>query len=83
MSPEETKNSFLYELGNRQWDIPALRRLLEDILPKNNQINDYKLECDFPKIGHKTLLLNARQIRTARKYPMTCVGDILPSSGRR
>ncbi|MEK7804824.1 MAG: PAS domain-containing protein, partial [Planctomycetota bacterium] len=62
VSPEETKNSFLYELGNRQWDIPALRRFLEDILPKNNQINDYKLECDFPKIGHKTLLLNARQI---------------------
>ncbi|MBF8275101.1 MAG: methyltransferase/methylesterase, CheR/CheB with sensor [Candidatus Brocadiaceae bacterium] len=62
VSPEETKNSLLYELGNRQWDIPALRRLLEDILPKNNQINDYKIEHDFPEIGRRVMLLNAQQI---------------------
>lgn len=62
VSPEETKNSFLYELGNRQWDIPELRRLLGDILPKNNQINDFRIDHVFPKIGRRVIILNARRL---------------------
>lgn len=62
VSPEETKNSFLYELGNRQWDIPELRRLLGDILPKNNQINDFRMDHVFPKIGRRVIRLNARRL---------------------
>ncbi len=62
VSPEETKNGFLYELGNRQWDIPELRRLLEDMLPKNHHINNYRIEHDIPKLGHRVILLNARQV---------------------
>jgi chemotaxis methyl-accepting protein methylase len=62
VTPEETEKNPLYELGEQQWNIPELRRLLEDMLPKNNQINDYKIEHEFPKIGCRVMLLNARRI---------------------
>ena len=62
VSPEETKNHFLYELGNRQWDIPELRRLLGDILPKNNQVDSFRIDHVFPEIGRRIMLLNARRI---------------------
>jgi len=52
----------IYELGNGQWNIPALRNLLESILPHNQAFNDYKVEHDFPNIGHRIMLLNARGI---------------------
>jgi signal transduction histidine kinase/HPt (histidine-containing phosphotransfer) domain-containing protein len=58
----ETVGSFVFDLGNRQWDIPGLRTLLEEILPKENIFNGYEVEHDFPDIGFKTILLNARQI---------------------
>ena len=59
---EETEKQLLYDLGSRQWDIPELRQLLEDILPKNSQFNEYKIKHDFPKIGRRVMLLNARRI---------------------
>jgi PAS domain S-box-containing protein len=59
---KETVGELLYDLGNRQWDIPALRLLLETILPQKAVFNDYKVEHDFPFIGKRTLLLNARRI---------------------
>ena len=62
VSPEETIGNFIYDLGNRQWDIPRLRVLLEEILPNDTVINGYEVEHDFPDIGSKTILLNARQI---------------------
>ncbi len=62
VSPEETRHKLLYELGSRQWDIPALRLLLEDMLLKNNQVDDYKIEHDFSGIGRRVMLLNARRI---------------------
>ena len=52
----------IYELGNRQWDIPSLRELLEDILPHDQQFEDYVVEHDFPVIGHHKMLLNARRV---------------------
>jgi signal transduction histidine kinase/DNA-binding response OmpR family regulator len=60
--PEETIGSFIFDLGNRQWDIPGLRVLLAEILPNETVFNNYEVEHDFPGIGHKTILLNARQI---------------------
>ena len=59
---KETVGELLYDLGNRQWDIPALRLLLETILLQKAVFNDYKVEHDFPFIGKRTLLLNARRI---------------------
>ena len=62
VTPEETQGRFIYDLGNRQWNIPKLRTLLEGILPKNNVFNNYEIEHNFETIGPKIMLLNARQI---------------------
>ena len=62
VTPEETVGHEIYELGDREWDIPDLRRLLESILPNNQSFNDYVVEHDFPVIGHRKMLLNARRI---------------------
>jgi signal transduction histidine kinase/CheY-like chemotaxis protein len=63
VSPEETENQLIYELGNGQWDIPDLRTLLEDIVPKSSVFNDFELEHDFPGIGRRVMLLNARKLQ--------------------
>jgi signal transduction histidine kinase/DNA-binding response OmpR family regulator len=63
VSPEETENHLIYELGNGQWDIPDLRTLLEDIVPMSSVFNDFELEHDFPAIGRRVMLLNARRLR--------------------
>ena len=62
VTPNETVGNLIYDLGNRQWDIPRLRTLLEDILPKNNKFDNYEVEHVFSSIGHKIMLLNARRI---------------------
>src|SRR5947207_1692981 len=63
VAPDETENRLIYELGNGQWDIPALRTLLEDIVPKSSVFNDFELEHNFPFIGRRVMLLNARRLR--------------------
>lgn len=63
VAPEETENQLIYELGNGQWDIPALRTLLEELIPTSSVFNDYELEHDFPAIGRRVMLLNARELR--------------------
>ncbi|MGA8056017.1 MAG: chemotaxis protein CheB [Burkholderiales bacterium] len=60
--PEDTVGRPIYELGNRQWDIPALRELLENVLLRNQDLESYEVEDDFPAIGHRKMLLNARRI---------------------
>ena len=62
VSPEETTDKPIYELGNAQWDIPGLRALLEQILPKHDTMQDYEVEHDFPELGHRIMWLNARQV---------------------
>jgi len=61
--PEETVGQFIYDLGNKQWDIPGLRELLEIILPQKKTLDDYEVEHVFTAIGKRTMLLNARQIQ--------------------
>jgi PAS domain S-box-containing protein len=62
VKPEETEGQFVYDLGNRQWNIPRLRELLEEIIPKNNTFEGFQMEHDFPTIGRRIMLLNARRI---------------------
>ena len=52
----------IYDLGDRQWNIPALRELLEIILPRDKTVEGYVVAHDFPNIGHKKIMLNARRI---------------------
>jgi len=59
----------LYELGNGQWNIPALRELLETVLPRDQSFDDFAVEHDFPALGPCRMLLNARRIVGA-------VGDV-------
>ena len=60
--PAETEKQLIYEIGNHQWNIPSLRELLENILPRNSEFNDFEVEHDFETIGHKIMHLNARRI---------------------
>jgi two-component system CheB/CheR fusion protein len=62
-----TIGSLLYDLGNGQWNIPNLRVLLEDILPKNDTVDDYEIEHNFESIGQKAMLLNACKIIEKKK----------------
>ncbi|MBA2688332.1 MAG: response regulator [Gemmatimonadaceae bacterium] len=63
VSPDETENRLIYELGNGQWDIPDLRTLLEDVIPRSSVFNDFELEHTFPIIGRRIMLLNGRKLR--------------------
>jgi len=58
----KTVGSYVYELDNNQWDIPELRKLLEEILPERKVVNNFKIEHEFDRLGHRVILLNARQI---------------------
>jgi two-component system CheB/CheR fusion protein len=62
VEPKETVGRHLYELGNRQWDIPRLRELLETVLPRDTSFEDMAVEDEFPVIGRRKMLLNARRI---------------------
>ncbi len=62
VKPEETVGQLIYDLGNKQWDIPKLRELLETILPQKTTFDNYEVEHDFSTIGRRIMLLNARQI---------------------
>lgn len=62
VKPSETEDKIVYELGNGQWDIPGLRKLLEDILAKDTYFKGFEVEHEFPSIGARTIILNARQI---------------------
>ncbi|MDR4503921.1 MAG: PAS domain-containing protein [Candidatus Scalindua sp.] len=59
---KETRGNYLYNLGNNQWDLPEFRELLEKILSDKSVFNNFKIEREFPSVGQKTVLLNARQL---------------------
>ena len=64
LSAEEIENRLLYELGDSQWDIPALRALLEDTISTGSRLDDFELEKTFPAVGLRVMLLNARKLQT-------------------
>lgn len=63
VTPEEAKNHLIYELDRGSWNIPALRRLLEDILPRNSFFDDFEVTHHFARLGRRSLLLNARMLK--------------------
>lgn len=62
VSQEETIGHLLYELGNHQWDCPGLRHLLEEIVSRSSQIEDFQITHDFERLGVRTMLLNGRRL---------------------
>ena len=63
-TPEDTDKKIFSAIGNNQWDVSELSRLLEDILEKNTEIEGFKIEHDFPESGHRILILNARRVKS-------------------
>jgi PAS domain S-box-containing protein len=61
-SAAETEGCHIYDLGNRQWNIPSLRTLLESVIPHRASVEGFEVEHDFPVIGQRTMLVNARKI---------------------
>jgi PAS domain S-box-containing protein len=79
VTKRETLGRLVYNLGNRQWDIPRLRILLEEILPKKTHFGGFEVEHDFPTVGRKIMKLNARQIHqkvTGKKMILLAAEDI-------
>ncbi len=66
VNKKETEKRLVYKLGNGQWDIPALKKLLENILPSKKVVRNYEVTHNFPSIGVKIMLLNANQIDSAQ-----------------
>jgi two-component sensor histidine kinase len=62
VTPQETEGRSLYELGNGQWDIPALRERLAEVIPRHTTVEEFEVEDNCPMIGRRTMLLNARKV---------------------
>lgn len=77
VTPKQTENIPLYELGNGQWNITELKSLLEDILPQKKVVKDYEVKHIFEQIGEKTMLLNARQIDMVQLI-ILAIEDVTP-----
>ena len=65
VAPEDTEGRLIYELGDHDWDIPALRQLLEEVLLQNTAFDNFEVAHDFVSIGPKVMLLNARRVYRA------------------
>jgi two-component system, chemotaxis family, CheB/CheR fusion protein len=63
-SKQDTENHLLFDLGEGQWNLPKLRELLEEIIPRNVSFQDYEVEQNSARSGHKVMLLNARRLPT-------------------
>ena len=64
---EETNGRFVYDLGDKEWDLPPLRRLLEEVLPERKDFEGFEVDHVFPRVGHKRFLLDARRIESGRR----------------
>ncbi|MHA1194906.1 MAG: ATP-binding protein [Promethearchaeota archaeon] len=62
LKPKEIEKKLIYELENYQWNIPELKNLLEEIIPKNTKIENYEIKFSFKRLGERILLVNARRI---------------------
>jgi len=72
--PRDTQGKRFYELGDREWDIPKLRLLLEEIIPNKNPMNEYEVEHDFPRIGRRVMLLNACVVQYEKAHTNILLG---------
>ncbi len=79
--PEKTLRFHLYDLGEAEWDIPDLRKLLGGVIPEESVVRDFEVTHNFPKIGEKTMLLNARRLvnQTGRdEMILLAIEDVTP-----
>ncbi|WP_018236853.1 sensor histidine kinase [Ensifer sp. BR816] len=79
---DDTIGQHVYELGNRQWDIPELRRLLEEVIPKSTAVIDFEVHHDFPSIGRRTMLVSAHRLFHPDNNSRTLVLSIVDATKR-
>ncbi|PDT43915.1 sensor histidine kinase [Sinorhizobium fredii] len=80
---DETIGQHIYDLGDGQWDIPELRRLLEEVIPKSTAVVDYEVEHDFPNIGRRTMLVSAHRLFHPDNNSRTSLLSIVDATERR
>ncbi|MDB5312368.1 MAG: sensor protein [Gemmataceae bacterium] len=83
VDPAETEGRFLFDLGNRQWDIPRLRELLEEVLPRDSHFGDFEVDHTFEGIGRRAMVLNARRLDPAGGRPGLILLAIEDATDRR
>jgi two-component system CheB/CheR fusion protein len=84
VAPEETVGRPIYELGNHRWDIPALRELLETVLPRDRSFDGYVVEQDVPPTGRTKMLLSARRIFSeTRETQLILLAMEMPAPGQQ
>jgi len=78
LTHENTYNTMFYDLGNGQWNIPAFRKLLEEVLSTHVNVKGYRVEHIFPVLGQRTMLVNAREIffDNGRKKMLLSIFDV-------
>jgi two-component sensor histidine kinase len=74
IDPRDTQGKRFYELGDREWDIPKLRMLLEEIIPNQSPMDEYEVEHDFPRIGRRVMLLNACIVQYEKAHTNILLG---------
>ena len=80
-NPREVERQLIYELGGGQWNVPALRTLLEKVLPQNTTFEGLRVDLDSPDLGQRTLLLNARRLKresSAAEMILLAFEDVTP-----
>ena len=82
VTPKETEARLIYELGNGQWDIPRLRHLLEEIVPRNSRVDDFEMSHNFPHLGARDMLLNARRVelQPGHAFILLAIEDVTEKS---
>jgi two-component system CheB/CheR fusion protein len=82
--PDEIDRGYVYKVADGQWDIPQLRELLEEILPRDKVMTDFRVEHDFPWIGRRAFMLNARRLQQAPGAPamiLLAFGEVQKEAG--
>ena len=83
VDPAETEGRSVFDLGDRQWDIPALRVLLEEVLPRQRHFDDFEVDHDFKGLGRRWMVLNARRLPPDGRRPELILLAIEDATGRR
>ncbi len=80
---DETIGQHIYDLGNGQWNIPELRRLLDEVIPKSMAVVDYEVEHTFPSIGKRTMLVSAHRLFHPDNNSRSLLLSIVDATDRR
>jgi light-regulated signal transduction histidine kinase (bacteriophytochrome) len=83
VSREDTEGHFIYDVGNGQWNIPALRTLLEGVLQDGKEFQDFEVTHDFPQLGRRVMLINARKLWTKENHSLLVLVAIEDGTERK